>query len=494
MSRVQVKQKILKATSEDKQVMELFNDMMVNNIKLRIAHGKYKDMLNECNRFISLFELIARICANPSSFTGGQALMGSEVTDFVDRLIHWRETEFCAIDISPHIGKGIDIKKAYEDVPKEISDEFCRIYKLLRTDSMIVKTCIQTCDRISALYRPYLQVKLPQVPGVKKVKWENRPADTLSTGFITSDGTVSISPVANFPNLNFKYLYLMSTEETAILYPRILQKMLNITEQIVELINIPDTDPDDFEHIIRTSIEKLKKRIPGCADAFRKIEESLGLLKENFSSYYQNLIETENPTSVIEAFIGDVASKPGINTKVTMQFKKIIAYYHKLTNKAGANKDPRIQSMLAKVTDHVKMYEQVSGDNVLDEEDNTADDPTNEEVESVSTEKSKRAKKRDKQRAKKRAALAEAASASTPTDPVALQESDNTDDDSAEDVDNDVEGDAEGDDVVEEGAEDSDDDIIDGEFSSKLEGLLGMVDQSNQIEITQPDFEYDDSK
>ena len=146
-------------------------------------------------------------------------------------------------------------------------------------------------------------------------------------------------------SLNFKVLWAS---------PRINQKMkqyflivlkicLSHSLEIYKLITSPDVDVDNFASAIMDAIVPLKKQIPRCDNAFAAIENSLGMLKENFGGYYKDFVRSRNPSTIIESFVKDVSSNKSRDARTAREFRTIIRYYQKQT--AGKIKDPRTQSM-----------------------------------------------------------------------------------------------------------------------------------------------------
>ena len=82
--------------------------------------------------------------------------------------------------------------------------------------------------------------------------------------------------------------------------------LFNTTYDIYQIITSPDIDISEFSDIIVDSIKQARKMIPRANKAFKKIEESVELLKDNFQNYYKDFITTKNPTIIIENFILDV--------------------------------------------------------------------------------------------------------------------------------------------------------------------------------------------
>lgn len=182
--------------------------------------------------------------------------------------------------------------------------------------------------------------------------------DHLSNNFITkAEG--DFLPLFPFSCLDFKQLYY--TEKMTPEFDKYLLYVLHIIRKkvldIVQVITSPDIDVDKFSEILVRSIKELKKHIPRCQDAFKKIEESVTMLKDNFNGYYHDFVTSQNPGIIIENFVGDVAkaSANEANYAVTHQFKQIIAFYQKQMQ--GKVSDPRVKKMMSLVNQNLDILE-----------------------------------------------------------------------------------------------------------------------------------------
>jgi hypothetical protein len=121
--------------------------------------------------------------------------------------------------------------------------------------------------------------------------------------------------------------------------------LFNTTYDIYQIITSPDIDISEFSDIIVDSIKQARKMIPRANKAFKKIEESVELLKDNFQNYYKDFITTKNPTIIIENFILDVSKDNSgeVDIELARQFKKIVMFYQKKSQ--GKIKDPRVNQL-----------------------------------------------------------------------------------------------------------------------------------------------------
>ena len=143
------------------------------------------------------------------------------------------------------------------------------------------------------------------------------------------------------------------------------------TYEIYEIITSPDIDISKFSDIIIQSIQQAKKMIPRANRAFKKIEDSVELLKNNFQNYYKDFISTKNPTIILENFILDCSKENSddVDLDLARQFKRIVMFYQKKSQ--GKIKDPRINQLFEMLNKNFEMLNvketDINDDNNSDE-------------------------------------------------------------------------------------------------------------------------------
>ena len=263
-----------------------------------------------------------------------------------------------------------DIQNFIEDAKTLISeeipdDQLIHRYKLLK-DHKVIKDCIHMCKNL-IIYKKYI---------------ENN--DNLSDIFIKSSKTHDLV-IFSFSNFDIKYLYtLLKIDESISKYLLIFLNMFyKTTYDIYEIVTSPDIDISKFSEIIVDSIKKAKKMIPRANKAFKKIEESVELLKNNFNTYYKDFISTKNPTIILENFILDCSKQQeeqDVDIELARQFKKIVMFYKKQSQ--GKIKDPRLTQifeMLNKNFEMLNVKEVNINENEEEEEINIDNETKNEE-------------------------------------------------------------------------------------------------------------------
>lgn len=170
------------------------------------------------------------------------------------------------------------------------------------------------------------------------------PIKAGSTSFATNEAGIGLK-LFSFADFDFKLLYSRWDEREASIMTKILSKLLDIGREIYDLITCPDIDMDEFAGIISNAIKEIK-RIPKfsrCLKALSKLEESFGMFKSNFGSYYRDFVATKKSSIIMENFILDVAKDP-TDLETIGQFKVIIEHFR--SQGKLANTDPRISKIL----------------------------------------------------------------------------------------------------------------------------------------------------
>jgi len=243
----------------------------------------------------------------------------------------------------------------YALVTPEQIKEFTEFYAKL-TDCDLIKQIIITCNNLIQ-YKKHFQ-----------------DMEHLNKKFLTNLAGLDFSPVEGL-NLNFKEIYIndaMSEEhQNIIMY--ILNRIYNVTYEIYTISTSPDIDVEEFVKIVKVSIAQLKHEIPRCEIAFKKIEESIDLLKNNFGSYYKDFRSTGNPAVIMENFVVDVTKSTNADTKLAMQFKKIIMHYRKLA--AGRSNDPKLKVLFQQFDRNMEALDKATKEGAdLSSDDDDSDD------------------------------------------------------------------------------------------------------------------------
>ncbi len=195
---------------------------------------------------------------------------------------------------------------------------FLAHYHGLKTSS-VINTLLNTCSNLIP-YRVHLS-----------------DGQKLDDRFLTRSSGSELSPVPDL-NLNFKLLYYQAdrlNEGERKLVLLVLHKLYTISHDLYEEYGKNDVDTAKFVEAVEYTIDELKKKIPGCADAFKQILSSTEMLRDNYGEYYKDYVSTKNPMIIAENFVIDVSQQVDASPRVAFQFKKILRELRKLINSTG---------------------------------------------------------------------------------------------------------------------------------------------------------------
>lgn len=244
---------------------------------------------------------------------------------------------------------GSDDAEETEDMYKTVTKETLNaLYKKLKENS-IIKQLIVLCGKLkphSKYFEDMNNLKdnfIGQEPGLSFVIF---PFSTLDLKKLWASNNIKI--------VVKKYILTI----LCILY----KDLFNI----YKITTSPDVNIESFTSILLDSIKKLRRQ-PGldrCKNAFNKIEDSVGILKNNFDDYYRESIASENPNMLVESFIVDVSNQSNADARLTREFREIIKYMHKAGAQNGRNKDPKVQKIFSMLNQSFAMMDNKSKSNV----------------------------------------------------------------------------------------------------------------------------------
>jgi len=308
MAQVKEVKKVIK----DDDLTEMFNQMVgATDPDVAVVGPKYNELSTILRKVTLLLE----------QFT--VSIVRKDYPEF--------EAEFKEIEEFIVLLKELDSPLRYDSLmPHPENDKKIGELYVAMKASTVINTLFVSCKNLSA-YRRYIGNK-----------------EALSDKFIINSPSADVQ-LLPFTHLNFKEVYFVKNRMTAKLSEYILlflHILLNHSTKIYNICMSPDVNISQFSDSILTHIEQIKKQIPRCDLAFKKIAESIDLLQDNFDGYYKDFMETNNPTTIIENFIIDVSTNTKGNMAVMQQFKTIINYYRKATQ-SKIGKDPKLKKIFS---------------------------------------------------------------------------------------------------------------------------------------------------
>jgi len=313
--------KALKATLANKDVVSMFNDTLSptdDPSKLPIIHKKYTELAALISRFRTALRFIYDMAPLAVQFPVPRAQLG----EYLAALERQSGEVFVAPDIAKHIGPPTLVDGGeYATVPKELASECVKCYNMLKSHNL-VNVVVVTCKNLT----PH-KVALADV-------------DKLQDGFLLDAGHV-YAPFPGLAQLNIKHIYQTFAARDRRLLLTVLSRLYTISHRVFEIVTSPDANLDELVSIVLSSIDDVKKSIPRCEDAFKKIAESVDLLRSNFSGYHKDYVVSGNSGIILENFVLDVAKNSKSSPRVTAQFREIIKRYRSMIN----TNDPKLRQL-----------------------------------------------------------------------------------------------------------------------------------------------------
>lgn len=378
MSKV-VKKKIkIPVGIKDQNLAEMFNQMLgTGSVNMSIAYPRYIRIKGIVDQILKLFEMF-----NGSPFMDKYKEFQAQRDEIAGFLSQSREQfkEMFSMDFSDY---EWDLNLVEEEQKKLFSEAYEKIKK-----SDLINSFVIMCDRL-VVYKRYIA-----------------DAQNLNPIFITSMAGVEFCPFP-FTHLNLKYIFSLGTvqENTKRFFMIVMNKAFELSYKLWGEITSPDINVDDFVEVIMSNIKEIQKRpeLNRCGKAFKKIEESVHLLKGRFNNYYRDFIQTKNSTIMMEHFILDVSNSTKADVETTRQFRQIIGFYKKIAQDQITN--PKVKMLFDKVNESFKELERNTGNLVNiqndgeeqedsdDDSDDSSDDEDNiaaKEAERVAVEEESR--------------------------------------------------------------------------------------------------------
>lgn len=323
-----VKIKKIKKQIGDNNLTEMFNQMIgAGESDPKIIVPKY----SKVRRHLSIFSNIIKSATNDVLMKSFPS-KNNEYSEMIDFSNSISSIEF--LDVKDSADKDGKVRKHYAELKKNNH----------------VRMIILTCKNLIQ-YQTYL---------VDKEKDEDLTFVTRMPGLTWSPypfSSLNIKEIISYPSLDKRIKkYLFTT----------LKISLITSKEIYKTLTSPDVDVKEFSRVIIESLSKVKKSIPRCGKAFKKIEESVSLLEGNFDGYYKDFVQSQNPSTIIEGFVIDVSKTGGADAELARQFRTIINYYRKAT--AGKIKDPKIKKIFDLLNKNLNVMENSTKSSKVEDE------------------------------------------------------------------------------------------------------------------------------
>ena len=359
--RVKIKSKVVNATLDNRDVLDMFHGVLGTSeggATLSVAYPKYNNIKMHVERFLRLLSVL-----HESTVMALFPSPREHLDQYRAALQKQFDQSFSAPDLAPFLAGGkppgaapslteAATVEALSKIPPTVIDKFMEVSAAAKKCSL-VNTIVVVCKNLV----PYKKSLHDQA--------------NLRDKFLVKDGGMSLCPLPDLPQVNFKQIYIDDrlTADNKKFVLVVLHKLYSIGHDVYEAVSSPDVDVGEFVQVIMSSIGEVRKHIPRCDQAFDKILESVDLLRGNFGSYYKDYVASSNPTIIMENFVLDVSKNTKASPQVTGQFRRIIQHYRTMASQQSGN--PKLQSLFKQVDANFQELESKSKEADEDEEDSS---------------------------------------------------------------------------------------------------------------------------
>lgn len=293
-------------------------------LDLKKSYNKFGLMKSSLDRYIKIMQMLHKSTAF-AKFSNENEILQSYITT-----ISGRQEEL--FGNAPNVDRQIMMHPLIPKSEEEIVLSFLRYYNKAKK-SDLVHSVMNTLGKL--------------------VDYKTSIGDitNLSDGFLTKSPMLTFEPIEDLP-VNFKLIYISSliTDDERKLLLLSIHKIYAVSMDLYQAYSKVDIDTENFVKAVRITVEKLKKQIPRCEEAFRKILDSTDLLKDNYEDYYKDYVGSQNSMIIAENFIQDVAGTVDRSPKLALQFRKIIQHLRNMTNRLIAQ-DPKYKDTFGSLLD-----------------------------------------------------------------------------------------------------------------------------------------------
>lgn len=328
---MKIRSKVVKSTINNKDILDTFQELLGTsdtNACLPVAHPKYVKLQTHVNRFIRLLSMF-----KDSSAISKFPDLREQCKEYIASLEKNFNESFTAPDLEQFCVKELDTPAGhnYNAVTDSVKIEFSKVFNNIKKCN-VINIIIVTCKNLLQ-YKTFIEDK-----------------GHLNDTFLTKTAGNVISPLPDFPLMNFKKIYnndsMSANDKSFVLM--FISKLYEISYNTYQALSSPDVDVNEFVAIILHSIDQIKHHIPRCNEAFDKIVESVDILRNNFDGYYKDFLSSNNNASIImENFVLDVSKHTKATPRITAQFRTIISHYRKMSSQQNA--DPRLKTLFKHV-------------------------------------------------------------------------------------------------------------------------------------------------
>jgi hypothetical protein len=351
MRKVKVKKVKMSLGQGDEDLAAMFNKMIgADAVDIDIALPRFTRIRFICAQLVKLFRVL-----HDSPFMSAFPEFSLQAAQ-IDKFCNDAAVELTELFNIDFLG-DTTAERFIESLDDADRKAFTAQYNAVKR-SNIVKTFIILCDRLVPYKKNFINL------------------DALNHKFITNMAGTEWAPFP-FTTLNIKHVFALDGigKNTIGFFMTILHKSYELSRQLYEEIQSPDINVDHLVDVIMTNIDLIQKRpeLNRCGEAFKKIKESVSLLKNRLNGYYRDFIATSDSTIMMQHFIIDVSKETKADATVIRQFGIIVKYYRKIAQDQIT--DPRVKMLFDKINESFKDLDKETK-NLVNIHDETSAAPT----------------------------------------------------------------------------------------------------------------------
>lgn len=326
----------------------------------RVKIKQLKKVVGDVNINGMFEEMMGVKDAEPEIIVPKFVLVRNEVR-YISRVLD----QFCAILTKdfPHFEASLlEIRKFTIDMKestyiKQESEETEEMYEKL------------TKEEINGLYRKlkenaYVRSLILLCSQLKRYESNFSDPNNLKENFVNQEPGLNFR-IFEFSTLDLKALWASNGMKSSV-KKYILTVLANIYKHahaLYKCVSSPDVDVEKFTEMLINAIGDLKKQpqLHRCTNAFKRIEQSVHLLRDKFDDYYRESVASENADMLVMNFIMDVSNQGGANATLAREFRTIINYMRQMSEKSGKSKDPNVQKIFKMLNNNFAMMEKGTG-------------------------------------------------------------------------------------------------------------------------------------
>lgn len=175
-----------------------------------------------------------------------------------------------------------------------------------------------------------------------------------STDWVDNIPGIEFVPFS-FTKLDLKYIWSRGTPESKKYVMVLISILFKSAKKMHDLYSSPDINKAQFSQTLMASVEKISHtpELHRCKKAFKEITKSVNMLENNFTTYYRDMVDSQNPNTIIESFINDVAKESAsTDPGVLREFNQIVAFCRKQSG--STPKDPKVKKLMETISNRLK--------------------------------------------------------------------------------------------------------------------------------------------